>query len=347
MALACVMCTALLPACFSPSVQEGLACSESGSCPIGQICVDSTCILAGTNGTPSEPDARVSIVNPDASPPDADTSCAPGTVLCDELCQEVCITTLTLPGETSYQPEEGCESLQIEAWGAGGGHGSANLSGGAGGYAALERTVMSGDTYIVMVGAPGTSAVAKVPGVGGIPGGGDGGAANGRDAGGGGGGYSGVFFGGTAPANAILIAGAGGGSGGGNGNGDSTNAGAGGGVTGQQGSNEGSNDGGTTTSGFAQLQGGNGIQDTDGGGGGGAGWYGASGGDGVGGDDAQGAGGGSGYVESGIAADLVAGSRGVPGNAAGLAGGETTAQPTFGGKIVLSCYPEVAVPQGL
>ena len=344
--LAALMCTSLLGACFSPTVQEGLACSESGSCPIGQVCIEAVCILAGSNGNPIDADASISIVNPDSSPvpvPDADTSCAPGTVLCGEVCEESCVTALTAPGETSYQPEAGCSFLHIEAWGAGGGHGSGNLSGGAGGYAVLERNnVLSTETYTVMVGAPGTNAVGGARGLGGAPGGGDGGTGN-NDGGGGGGGYSGVFLGGTAPSNAIMIAGAGGGSGGGNGNGDSTNAGAGGGAIGQQGSNEGNNDGGTATAGFAELAGGTGGSDTDGGGGGGAGWWGASGGSGVGGDDAQGAGGGSGYVESGIAADLAAGNRGVPGNAIGLAMNEMTARPTFAGKVTLTCYATAPV----
>jgi hypothetical protein len=297
--------------------------------------------LAGSNGQPiSDADASISIVNPDASPvvilPDADTSCQAGTVLCGETCEDVCVTTLTAAGETTYQPEQHCTLLRIDAWGAGGGHGSDNLRGGAGGYAVLDRTVLGTETFTVMVGAPGTSAANKVAGLGGIPGGGDGGTADGRDAGGGGGGYSGVFLGGTAPGNAIIIAGAGGGSGGGNGNGNNTKAGAGGGVNGHKGSDESNNNRGTPTSGFAELAGGPGGSDTDGGGGGGAGWWGAPGGSGVGSDDAQGGSGGSGYVESNIDADLIAGDRGVPGNAAALAG-EMTAQPTFAGKVILTC----------
>jgi hypothetical protein len=338
LALAYVMCCGLLSGCFAPDVHEGLACSASGSCPIGQVCVDLVCIQAGGGLGPGfEPDASRVVGDSDAASGDADTGCASDTVKCGDVCLAECQSEFSLAGESTYQPEEGCNYLRVHAWGAGGGHGNNTTNAGAGGYALIERAVTSAETYTVVVGAPGTSAVGGTAGMGGVPGGGGGGTGS-SDGGGGGGGYSGLFSGGTAAANALVIAGGGGGSGGGNGFPANTNAGAGGGLSGQVGSIEGNSDGGTQSTGFAPLLGGPGGSDTDGGGGGGGGWYGGQGGEGVGSDDAQGAGGGSGYVGTSTISELVAGVRGIAGNPDSTLRG-TGGDPTLAGKVVLICYP--------
>jgi hypothetical protein len=85
-----------------------------------------------------------------------------------------------------------------------------------------------------------------------------------------------------------------------------------------------------------QLVGGpGGGNDNDGGGGGGGGYWGGEGGNDAG-DDAQGGGGGSGYNATPECVGCVEGTRVIPGNAAALLG-ETTALPTFPGKVVLTC----------
>jgi hypothetical protein len=329
-----------LGACFTPDVQEGLACSESGSCPFGQVCVESVCILAGTSARGS--DAGETVIRSDATSFDGDTSCQSGAVLCGDECLPQCITEISIPGESTYQPQTGCSYLRVHAWGAGGGHGNESNNAAAGGYAMVEREVSSTDSFTVIVGAPGGNAVGATAGLGGTPGGGNGGQGD-DDGGGGGGGYSGLFSGGTAAINAIVIAGAGGGSGGGNSFPENTNGGAGGGLIGQTGSIEGNTSGGTQSTGFAQLQGGAGQADNDGGGGAGSGWYGGNGGAGTN-SDAQGAGGGSGFVVgTALVSELLAGDRGMAGNASsrlrGIAGNATVA-----GKVVLECLA-IAPPQ--
>lgn len=324
-----------LGACFAPDVQEGLACSETGACPFGQVCVETVCILAGSGGPGI--DGGDTGFRSDARTVDADTSCQSGTVLCGDECLPQCITESSVPGESTYQPQDGCTYLRVHAWGAGGGHGSQSNNAAAGGYALVEREVSSADSFIVIVGAPGGSAAAGTAGLGGVPGGGNGGTGS-DNGGGGGGGYSGLFAGGSAAINAIVIAGAGGGSGGGNSFPDNTNGGAGGGLEGQTGSVQGDTSGGTQNSGFAPLQGGPGQADNDGGGGAGSGWYGGNGGDGAN-DDAQGAGGGSGFVVgTALVSDLVAGDRGIPGNAASTLRGNA-GNATVAGKVVLECLP--------
>ncbi len=325
-------------ACFSPDVQEGLACSPSGTCPYMQVCVDTVCIEVGSE-VPRLDAAGVAIT-PDARGGDADTSCAANTLLCDDECLTECTREFSVAGESSYPPELGCSYLRAHVWGAGAGHGVGNTLGSAGGYALVERVVTDEESYTVLVGAPGGNGQAGGgAGLGGVPGGGNGGTGNNRG-GGGGGGYSGLFLGGTAAINAIVIGGGGGGSGAGTSFPNNTIGGAGGGAAGQAGSPaEGNNLGGTQTTGFAPLQGDIGGNGDDGAGGGGGGWYGGMAGTGAN-DDAQGAGGGSGYVGTAAVSELATGDRSIPGKASldtliGMA-----AKPTMPGKVVLICYAE-------
>jgi hypothetical protein len=326
---------AALAACFSSNVQEGLACSEAGDCPIGQDCFEGTC----SGGAPldSGSGGDDAAVNDAAPEPDAEPRCAAGLVPCGEECLAECVTEFTAEGEATYQPEEGCTYLRMVAWGAGGGHGRNNVRGAGGGYALAERVVSSADSFTVVVGAPGTSTNAQAGGPGGLPGGGNGGGSN-SEGGGGGGGYSGVFLGTIEVANAVLIAGGGGGSGGGNGNPSNTQAGAGGGLAGQDGPVVGS--GGTQTTGFEPLQGGVGGTPGggDGGGGGGGGYFGGVGG-GVANSDAPGGAGGSGYVGDAPVSDLQTGNRGTPGNATSPLRGDA-GNPLTAGKVIVSCIPK-------
>ncbi len=340
------ICLLASAGCFSPGVQEGLACSESGSCPVGQVCVDSICILAGTTRPGIDVDAADNVRNPDARVLDADTSCT-DSVQCGDLCEAQCISEFTNIGEAVFQPQVGCRFLRAQAWGAGGGHGALSLNNGeggagAGGYAMVELAVTDVDSFVLVVGAPGANGIGGAPGAGGIPGGGAGGMGDNRS-GGGGGGFSGLFGGPIVVGNVLVMAGGGGGSGGGPAFPENTNGGAGGGSEGEIGSEEGMIPGGTQVSGHVPLVGGPGGNGKDGGGGGGAGWYGGKGGSGAN-DDAQGGGGGSGYVGAATVSDVVTGFRAIPGNATALSPGETTALPTFPGKVTLSCFADPPAP---
>ena len=345
-ALALSICSLALVGCLTAGVPEGLACSESGSCPVDQVCVDAVCILAGTNGPDTEIDAGDVVVPPDANRLDADNSCI-DSVKCGDVCEAQCVTNLTTAGESTFQPQVGCTYLRVEAWGAGGGHGDRSLEtgaggAGAGGYALRELDVTSADAYTVVVGAPGTNAVGETPGIGGIPGGGNGGLGEQRSGGGGGGGFSGLFSGAVALGNALVIGGGGGGSGGGPARPDLTHGGAGGGEEGQFGSDEATGSGGTQAAGNAQLAGGPGGADNDGGGGGGAGYWGGQGGNGAN-DEGQGGGGGSGYDGTAACGGCETGDRIIPGNPLGMIG-ETNGLPTLPGKVTLTCFPAAPTP---
>lgn len=259
--------------------------------------------------------------------------CGPTMVVCDNACAPQCDASFEMPGQTPFVVPTSCPRIRVKAWGAGGGNGAGNTGAAAGGFAIVELAVTMGETYAIVVGAPGQAATANF-GAGGAPGGGNGGSANSQD-GGGGGGFSGVFaMNMIAPEHAIVIAGGGGGSGGGGGN--NVRAGAGGGASGQNGAGA----GGTQTTGFGPLAGGaGGAQGNgDGGGGGGGGWFGGQGGNGAN-SDAGGGGGGAAYAGSTTTFQLLApGNLQVPGQAMDPDRG-VAAAPGMPGKVIVSCLP--------
>lgn len=192
----------------------------------------------------------------------------------------------------------------IFAWGGGGGGYGSPSGGGAGGAARGQLELISGQSYLVIVGSGGQSMGANSsPGTQGF---GGGGLAPAIGFAGQGGGYSGLFLGSTrSQSTAILIAGGGGGAGAG------SSGGGGGGTTGQDGSGPYAGAAGTQSSGGAGgyfqggstngtiLQGGRSgaTGDSGGGGGGGGGYWG--GGSGWNGDSPagnSGGGGGSSYT---------------------------------------------------
>jgi hypothetical protein len=159
----------------------------------------------------------------------------------------------------------GYETVQVKAWGAGGGSGSQQRGstsyhtnteywvkeGGAGGYVQASFYIQGGTTLLVSPGGGGRGALLDgnpSSATGGFNGGGAS-TYTGNDAGAGGGGYSGIFLSSKSQANAILIApGGGGGSGGPGYPGNSSDKGNGGGGIG---SSTGSGQNGTT--GFSNL----------------------------------------------------------------------------------------------
>ncbi|WP_373707511.1 GEVED domain-containing protein [Kaistella sp.] len=114
----------------------------------------------------------------------------------------------TYTGNTqTFTVPAGVTSLQIKAWGAGGGGSNAFNDGGSGGSGAFittELTVSAGQVYTIQVGGGGKSG----PGIkaGGYAGGGTGGRQSGS-----GGGYSAVFSGNIIGTNTRVVAGGGGG----------------------------------------------------------------------------------------------------------------------------------------
>jgi hypothetical protein len=141
--------TSLLAAgCFSPTYQEGLACSESGECPGELSCVAGTCQLGGGGGgvtadaTPTEQfDAAPG--NPDAAicPAGSQTFDFTGTI--ENFALPDCAT-----------------SLHIEASGAQGGGGrNATGGGGLGAKIVGDFVVEGGELLSVLVGGQGLDAV--------------------------------------------------------------------------------------------------------------------------------------------------------------------------------------------
>lgn len=201
-------------------------------------------------------------------------------------------------------------SVEIKAWGAGGGGAVGALGGGGGFSRSAILAVTPGQTLSIVVGQGGRYGVVSAAfGGGGIrrPGGpaGCGGTYFDPPISGGGGGYSGVFLGAVVRTNALVVAGGGGGGGGFGGTG-----GAGGGaIGGVSNISSGAGGGGTQTAGGAAgigvssgmagaaLLGGN--SDCAGqGGGGGGGYFGGGGSGAINGGD-PGGGGGSGYAPGG------------------------------------------------
>ena len=72
--------------CYSPSVHEGAACSNSGACPTGQLCYAGTCL----SHPPGEDDAAVDV----ALPPDGSIDGAP----LDAFISPLWLTPTQIPG---------------------------------------------------------------------------------------------------------------------------------------------------------------------------------------------------------------------------------------------------------
>ncbi len=284
-------------------------------------------------------------------------NCESFEVNCMGSCRSECTTDFTA-GRTTYDIPQGCMTVSVDVWGAGGGDGAGNSLGAAGGYSQVSLAVGSGSILNIVVGQPGGDANYEEAGMGGLPGGGSGGSGDesdkdfGQEGGGGGGGFSGVFFGIGAfkISNAIAIAGGGGGSGGGAGSGE-TRAGAGGGQKGQNGSNMSAADatigGGQVALSGLPWQGGDGDAasivsgnwiNLDGGGGGGGGLFGGEGGHGAV-TDAPGGAGGSGFTHpSATGASQKVGNDSVPGGEE-ILGRVNAGNPGEPGRVILTCKP--------
>jgi len=239
------------------------------------------------------------------------------------------------------------KTLELEAWGAGGGGGSeTNGIGGAGGYVSGKYQLTVGDLLHICVGGGGdarSNAGVTAGECGGALGG-----LNGAKYGGCGGGFSGIFRNSATQVNALLIAAGGGGAG------ADQIGGAGGALNGQIGQlfdQRGGGGGSQTAGGFAgftdavdgsSLQGGTaGMLLGYPGGGGGGGYYGGGGG-GSGDTNGHGGGGGSSFIDHTrvIAGSTLGGTDEVPGNNAdpnrGVAGngGNAGASGTDGKFII-------------
>lgn len=115
--------------------------------------------------------------------------------------------------QPTFTVPEGCNTLIVEAWGAGGGPGYNSRNGGAGGYTKANVTTTPGTAYTVVVGQGGIRNTQSGNG-GGQAAFGFAGAPYGDAsvcAVGGGGGLSGLFLGTPNQANAVVVAGGGGG----------------------------------------------------------------------------------------------------------------------------------------
>lgn len=133
---ALALCLLTSPACFSPSYQDGLACSETGACPEGQLCQNTICVLPGQGGF--GPDARESA---DA----ADLACEPGT------------QSFAFTGSLQDFAVPDCvTSITIEAFGGQGGGGRNGVGGGGlGARMQGDFVVTGGESLQVLVGGQG------------------------------------------------------------------------------------------------------------------------------------------------------------------------------------------------
>lgn len=141
--------TSLLAAgCFSPTYQEGLACSESGECPGELSCVAGTCQLGGGGGGETADAAPTE--HYDAAPGDPDAAICPAGSQTFDFTGT--IENFALP--------ECATSLHVEALGAQGG-GGRNATGGGGRGARIvgDFVVEGGELLAVLVGGQGLDAV--------------------------------------------------------------------------------------------------------------------------------------------------------------------------------------------
>ena len=290
------------------------SCDDKDLCTLNDFCGNKQC-QAGPDSLDcddTEPCTEDSC-DPDTgclhTPLQDGTDCGGGMECSNGVCSSQCPPgSQTFNYTGSAQPfivPAGCATVQLEAWGAQGGHRPNHSPGGTGGYAKGMLTVTPGITLYVYVG--------QYTGAGTAPGwngGGQGDSGVPHNEGGGGGGASDVRMGGTAHNNRVIVAGGGAGGGGleqyligglGGGNTGGTGIGncPGHGGTQNSGGNKGPDQCMAATSTDGSLgQGGNGGGGgcgQGGGGGGGGGWYGGGGGGSCGGGG-SGGGGGSNYT---------------------------------------------------
>ena len=148
-------------ACFSPTFQEGLVCSESGECPGDLTCIADRCVSGGSQ---TFPDSGVDVADAAPGAPDA-ALCESGSTVIEatgaivDFAVPDCITVLT-----------------IEAFGAEGGGGvNAVVLGGKGARIKGDIDVFGGEVLNVLVGVRGIDAVQQGANAIGEQGGGTGG----------------------------------------------------------------------------------------------------------------------------------------------------------------------------
>ncbi len=139
------LCILPAAACFSPDYRAGLACSESGACPSGQECVSDVCQLLGSGGLADAAQAQG-----DAAPrADAEVQCPSGSEVFDV---SGTIVNFTLP--------ECVTTVTIEAFGGQGGGGRNGVGGGGKGARIKgEFPVTPGESFQILVGGQGLSAI--------------------------------------------------------------------------------------------------------------------------------------------------------------------------------------------
>lgn len=137
--------------CFSPTIQEGIECSETRQCPSGQTCTNSGVCQGGTSS--GTPDARVSlidartVVSPDADP------CLPGSRTYEYTGQII-----------TYEVPDCIDSITMEAFGAqGGGSIDDAQVGGKGARMRGVFTILDGEVLSILVGGRGKDAIAGDP----------------------------------------------------------------------------------------------------------------------------------------------------------------------------------------
>ena len=136
-------------ACFSPTYQEGLACSESGACPGELQCISNVCLLPGADGGNAAADA---------SPGQADADDTPG--IDADLCSSGSQTIEASGAIVDFVVPPCVTSLTIEVFGAEGGSGdAAAVLGGKGARMKGDFAVTEGETLSVLVGLRGLAAI--------------------------------------------------------------------------------------------------------------------------------------------------------------------------------------------
>lgn len=138
-------------ACFSPTYQENLACTESGKCPGDLLCISDLCVSAAPVGT-VDSDVTPDIDAADAANPDANLDANP--------CLAGSLTIEATESIVDFVVPDCVILLTIEAFGAeGGGSSGAALLGGRGARMKGDFTVTGGDTLSVLVGSKGADAI--------------------------------------------------------------------------------------------------------------------------------------------------------------------------------------------
>jgi len=125
----------LAASCFQPSYPVGLACSDAGTCPPGQVCRAALCRYPGDEGPPDAgPDDAIVEPHADARPDAAHSAAGLGTpctgvILCPEttpICRSTdgissdgwCTIECGVPGDGGLEPDDGpCQDGYAQAAG--------------------------------------------------------------------------------------------------------------------------------------------------------------------------------------------------------------------------------------